>query len=310
MYGNLPRIKTHPMRFLTFLLFLVFCAFALWARWYFVCEVRGMCGEQEDVRLTNLQLLDADSIAVLDNYDQFAFDTFSVQPRLNANNEAFLDTLAAILLADTSRNLTITGFIRPAEAGWQPDRGFFENIGTARADAIRSLLVKRGVSEGRISLDYKMSNDPDLLEPLTFHLFDPNAGPEAYDRTAFVFTNMTFSDANFAFNSAEFRPGTQAELYADSVKTYLDLNEGKMLTIIGHTDSKGSSEYNYDLGLRRAVDAREYFKALGISAPIEVASSGETEPVAPNQLNGKDNPEGRQKNRRVNFVIGGVVDSQ
>ncbi|PHN04012.1 OmpA family protein [Flavilitoribacter nigricans] len=290
------------MRFLTFLLFLVFVAFALWARWYFVCEVRGMCGEQ-DVRLTTLQLLDEDSTAILDSYDQFAFDPLSVQPRLNPNNEAFLDTLAAILLADSTRDLTITGLIRPSESDWKPERGFFENIGIARADAIRSLLVKRGVPEGRVSLDYKLSNDPNLLEPLTFHLFDPRGGPDAYDRTAFVFTNMTFSDANFEFNSAEFRPGTQAVLYADSVKTYLELNDGKMLTIIGHTDSKGTTEYNYDLGLRRAENARQYFKELGVGATIEVDSKGETEPVAPNRQNGKDNPEGRQKNRRVNFVI-------
>lgn len=290
------------MRFLTFLLFLVFVAFALWARWYFVCEVRGMCGEQ-DVRLTTLQLLDKDSTAILDNYDQFAFDPSEVQPRLNPNNEAFLDTLAAILLADTSRDLTITGFIRPSESDWKPERGFFENIGIARADAIRSLLIKRGVLEGRVSLDYKMSNDPNLQEPLTFHLFDPRGGPDEYDRTAFVFTNMTFSDANFEFNSAEFRPGAQAVLYADSVMTYLRLNEGKMLTIIGHTDSKGTTEYNYDLGLRRAENAKEYFEELGVTATIEVASKGETEPVAPNRQNGRDYPEGRQKNRRVNFVI-------
>lgn len=290
------------MRFFIFLLFLVFCAYALWARWYFVCEVRDMCGEQ-DIRLTTLRLTDTDSSTILDNYDQFAFDPLSVQPRLNENNEAFLDTLAAILKADTTRDLTITGFIRPEEADWRPERGFFENIGIARADAIRALLVRRGVPEGRVSLDYKMSNDPELLEPLTFSLFDPRGGPDEYDRTAFVFTNMTFSDANFAFNSAEFRPGPQAVLYADSVKTYLDLNEGKMLTIIGHTDSKGTTEYNYDLGLRRAENARRYFLDLGVSAPIEVASKGETEPVAPNRLNGRDNPEGRQKNRRVNFVI-------
>lgn len=289
------------MRFLTFLLFLLFCVFALWARWYFVCEVRGLCGEQ-DVRLQTLQLTDGDDTVILDGYDQFAFDTMSVAPRLNANNEAFLDTLAAILLADTSRDLTITGFMRPSETDWQPERGFFENIGVARADAIRKLLVQRGVPEGRISLDYQRSNDPTLSEPLTFSLFDPRALAE-YDRTAFVFTNMTFSDANFEFNSAEFRPGTQAVLYADSVKTYLELNEGKMLTIVGHTDSKGTDKYNYELGLKRAENAREYFLELGVTADIEVESKGEKEPVAPNSVNGKDSPENRQKNRRVNFVI-------
>lgn len=284
------------------MLFLLFCTFALWARWYFVCEVRDLCGEQ-DVRLTTLELRDSDSTLILENYDQFAFDTMAIQPRLNANNEAFLDTLASILLADTARNLTITGFIRPQEADRKPERGFFENLGIARADAIRSLLTRRGVAEERISLDYEMSDDPNLSEPLTFNLFDPRSIPGGYDKTAFVFTNMTFSEANFEFNSAEYKPETQAVLYADSVKTYLDLNEGKTLTIIGHTDSKGTPKYNFDLGLKRAESAREYFQELGVAAEIKVDSKGETEPVAPNRRNGRDYPEGRQKNRRVNFVI-------
>lgn len=290
------------MRFLILLLFLVFCAFALWARWYFVCQIRGLCDEKEDVRLATLQLTDGDSLVILDQYDQFAFDTNAVQPRLNANNEAFLDTLAAILLADSTRDLTITGYIRPSEKDWKPERGFFENIGVARADAIRAMLLTRGVPEGRISLDYEMSNDPELLEPLTFSLFDPR-GPTAYDRTAFVFTNMTFSEANFEFGSDEFRPEAQAVLYADSVKTYLELNPAKRLTIIGHTDHIGTEKYNEDLGLRRAKSAQEYFRELGVETVIEVASKGETEPVAPNQVKGKDNPDGRQKNRRVQFVI-------
>lgn len=292
------------MRLLALLLFLLFCAFTLWARWYFVCEVRGQCNEQVvDDRLHDLQLLDGDSLVVLEGYDHFMFDPMAVTPRLNDNNEAFLDTLAAMLQADTTRDLTITGFFRPNERDWQPERGFFENLGVARADAIRSLLVKRGIDERRITLDYEMSADPDLRRPILFSLFDPRGGPEEYDRTAFVFTNMTFSDANFAFNSAEFRPGPQAVLYADSVKTYLELNPDKELTIIGHTDSKGTDEYNYRLGMDRAENAREYFRELGVTSDIHIASKGETEPVAPNRVNGRDNPEGRQKNRRVNFVL-------
>lgn len=292
------------MRLLTLLLFLLFCAYALWARWYFVCEVRGMCNEQQaDERLNDLQLLDGDTLVLLEGYDHFAFDPMSIQPRLNESNEAFLDTLAAILRADTTRDLTITGFMRPEERDVQPERSFFENLGVARADAIRALLLKRGIDEGRITLDYQVSADPSLRRPILFSLFDPRGGPEEYERTAFVFTNMTFSDANFAFNSAEFRPGPQAILYADSVKTYLELNADKVLTIIGHTDSKGSDEYNYDLGMDRAENAREYFRDLGVTADILIESKGETEPVAPNSINGRDNPEGRQKNRRVNFVL-------
>ena len=287
------------MRFLIFLLFLLFCAYALWARWYFVCQVRGNCGAEE-VRLNTLQLTQGDSMVILDGYDQFLFSPMTETPELNANNEGFLDTLAALLGADTSQRLMITGFIRDSERKWEPERGFLENIGIARVDAIRSLLIKRGVRQDLISPNYDFSADPDLKEPLTFNLFKDTFG---YALPVFVFTNMTFSDANFAFNSAEFRPGTQAVLYADSVKTYLELNPEKTLTIIGHTDAKGTTDYNYDLGLKRAESAKAYFRELGIDAEIFIESKGETEPVDDNRRNGKDYPPGRQKNRRVNFVI-------
>lgn len=290
------------MRFLALLIFLLFILFALVARWFYVCKVKNLCEEvPADVRLKTLTLTENDTV-ILKDYDQFAFDTMAIQPRLNDNNLAFLDTLAFILKADTSKKLTITGSYRPGEENWKPVRSFFENLGLARADAVRALLEKRGIPQERITLDHEKSSDPGLAEPLRFQLFS-RAIPSEFDRLAFTFANMTFSDANFAFDSDEFRPGTPCQLYADSVVTYLHLNPERKLTIIGHTDSKGTSSYNYDLGLRRAKNARQYFLDKGVRSDIMVESQGEKEPVAPNQVKGKDNPEGRQKNRRVNFVI-------
>ena len=149
------------MRFLSLFVFLLFCIYALVARWYFVCEVRGLCGEEqqvEDIRLKTLKLTEEDSV-ILQGYDQFAFDSASFQPRLNADNEAFLDTLAAILKANPGRNMTITAFYRDSEKDIKP--GFFENIGLARADQVRKLLMKRGIEQNRISLDHGLSEDAD-----------------------------------------------------------------------------------------------------------------------------------------------------
>ncbi len=289
------------MRTLAFIVFLLFCGYALVARWYFVCQVRQLCEEVvEDVRSKNLTLTEGDTV-LLEGYDQFAFAPDSIQPRMNANNESFLDTIATMLKADTTKSLSITAFYRESEADLQPDR--FENMGLARADAIRALLVQRGIKESRISLDHGISEDPNLTEPAIFELYPTSGVPDEFNKVQYTFTNMTFSDANFEFDKADFRPTPPCVLYADSVKTYLDLNPDKRLTIIGHTDSKGLPKYNLDLGKRRAESAREYFRELGVTADIKVDSKGETEPIAPNQIKGKDNPEGRQKNRRVNFVI-------
>lgn len=299
------------MRFLSLFIFLLFCAYALVARWYFVCQIRGLCGEEqqvEDIRLRTLKLTEGDSV-ILQGYDQFAFDSASFQPRLNRNNEAFLDTLAAILRANPGRNMTITAFYRASEKDIKP--GFFENIGLARADQIRKLLMKRGVDQARISLDHGLSEDAGLKEPLFFSLYDPNNIPRDFEKVVFTFKNMTFSDANFEYNSDVFKPGEPFKLYADSVKTYFDLNPEAILRIVGHTDSIASADYNLDLGMRRAQSARDYFRGLGIEAKIAVESQGEERPVAPNSNpDGSDNPEGRQKNRRVNFILNTAEEYQ
>ena len=285
------------MRFLAFLVFLLFCVFMLFARWFFVCKVRQNCEEtpvETDIRLKNLKLMQGDTV-LLDGYDQFAFDSASVQARMNDNNRLFLDTLARMLADNPDKHLNITSFYRASEEAIQS--GFFENIGLARAEEIRKLLMERGVQENRISLDHGISEDQTLSEPLFFEFYRPEI-PEAFEKLQFTFTNMTFSDANFEFDSDEFRPGEPFIMYADSVKTYLELNSDKKLTIIGHTDNKGTETYNYGLGMRRAESAREYFKELGVLTPIAIESKGEKVPVTTNQTDS-----GRQKNRRVNFIM-------
>lgn len=73
----------------------------------------------------------------------------------------------------------------------------------------------------------------------------------------------------------------------------------EMLTIIGHTDSTGSEQYNYGLGLRRANATKEYLVNVGKLDPtkIRVESKGELQPVASNATE-----EGRARNRRIEIV--------
>lgn len=72
-----------------------------------------------------------------------------------------------------------------------------------------------------------------------------------------------------------------------------------------HTDSKGTNEYNIDLSSRRGLSAKRYLINKGISASrISTDVNGETTPIAKNStMDGKDLPEGRQYNRRVQFVL-------
>lgn len=80
------------------------------------------------------------------------------------------------------------------------------------------------------------------------------------------------------------------------------------VTIIGHTDSKGSDGYNRQLSERRAASVEAWLQKIGVVSVKSTAGKGETAPVAPNaKPDGSDDPDGRQKNRRVEFVIEGAL---
>ncbi|MEM1121940.1 MAG: OmpA family protein [Bacteroidota bacterium] len=275
--------------------------FILPARYLYVCEIMNNCEsvERNNVRPSTLSLMDGDS-ARLQGYDHFAFDVGSISPNLTDNNEAFLDKLAAYLKANPEKNLTITGLIRQSEQG--KSFGMYENLGVARANIIRDFLVQRGIDVNRISLDHDVVAGEDLSEPLKFSVFEPRPDEYSEDgdlvKTQFRFDNMTFSDANFEFNSDVFKPGAAFNIWADSVLTYFELNPSQSLTIVGHTDNIGTIPYNQDLGLRRAQSAKAFFEKEGLEVTIKTATRGEKSPVASNMY-----APGRQKNRRVNFII-------
>lgn len=284
-------------------LFLGIIVFLIWAslcRYGYVCEIKGHCDPEpiEAPRVQTLDLILDDSITYLKDYDQFLFKQDSIQPRLNENNKAYLDSLASVIKSDTTIFLKITGFYRPSEKG----KGFsiYEDYGLARAAAVRSLLFERGVPEKQISsLDSEVGPGEELIQPIAFLLYsDRDETPDEYSKIQFTFTNMTFSDANFEKGSPVFVPGEALKIYADSVKTYFELNPEKALTIIGHCDSDGTDQYNLELGKNRAENAKQYFIDLGLVVPINTESKGESEPAFPN-----DTEINMQKNRRVNFVI-------
>ncbi|MCU0346328.1 MAG: OmpA family protein [Saprospiraceae bacterium] len=281
--------------------FLLFLAYTIPARWYFVCQLRHHCGDQPAqvaTRPMTLSLKDGDK-TILQGYEQFGFAPGAVQPDLSANNQEFLAKVAEYLKANPDKNISLTGRYLASEK--TAKSGIFENIGIARAAAVEQLLVKMGVDEKRFSIDHQMVAGASLDEPISFNLYTPK--PDDYDRPVYSFKDNTFSDANFAFGSDEFKPGEQCIAYADSVVTFLSANPTMLLTITGHTDSIGQEKVNLNLGLRRAKNAAAYFRELGVKSAIVSTTKGEEQPIAPNSIGGKDNPDGRQKNRRVNFKI-------
>ncbi|MCB1777450.1 MAG: OmpA family protein [Candidatus Competibacteraceae bacterium] len=112
------------------------------------------------------------------------------------------------------------------------------------------------------------------------------------------------ADAYFDFDRATIKPAGRAKL--DRLSSDLRrVASVSSILIVGHTDSKGSEEYNFRLGQRRADSVANYLVSRGVPASlISTQSRGELDPVAPNtRPNGRDNPQGRALNRRVVITV-------
>jgi peptidoglycan-associated lipoprotein len=104
-------------------------------------------------------------------------------------------------------------------------------------------------------------------------------------------------DINFAFDSSSLTPTAQATL-RDNAKYLLD-NPSANVTVEGHTDERGTNEYNMALGERRAKSAVSFLKGLGVGASrMSTISYGEEMPLKP-----EHNEAAWAANRRDHFRI-------
>jgi outer membrane protein OmpA-like peptidoglycan-associated protein len=101
----------------------------------------------------------------------------------------------------------------------------------------------------------------------------------------------------FDFNKSVLRKESVAEL--DRVVNLLRNNPAMNIEIGGHTDNIGDDAVNNKLSLDRATAVKTYIGKGGIDAGRIVSKGyGKTKPVSANTTD-----EGRQKNRRVEFII-------
>ncbi len=110
------------------------------------------------------------------------------------------------------------------------------------------------------------------------------------------------ADVLFDFDKADLRP--EAAPVLERVASVLRSDPASSATIEGHTDGKGSDQYNQPLSERRAQSVRLWLIGRGVSNSLTARGFGKTRPIAANTLpNGADNPDGRQKNRRVEITF-------
>lgn len=105
----------------------------------------------------------------------------------------------------------------------------------------------------------------------------------------------------FDFDKADIRPDAEAVIV--TLAAALAKVSATGMEVRGHTDAKGDDAYNQALSQRRANAVVAALRQHGAAQQADARGYGEREPVAPNEIEGRDNPGGRQLNRRVEIFV-------
>lgn len=164
------------------------------------------------------------------------------------------------------------------------------NIGKGKNAALGAVLggIVGGVAGGVIG--NKMDKQAkDIKEAL------PGAQVERVNEGIKI--TLSENTVNFDFNSAALTTVSKSNLdkLAGVLVQYPDTN----INVYGHTDSKGTDEYNLTLSQKRANSVIDYLVSKGIARTrLNAMGMGEKDPIATNETEA-----GRAQNRRVEFAI-------
>lgn len=148
------------------------------------------------------------------------------------------------------------------------------------------------VTDGELSGHIEAIDLPDIeaIDVPEIDTFEPEV-EESGDKT--VVSLQT--DVLFRFGEAELT-STAKDAVATAVT---ELPDDAAVEVVGHTDSIGSDADNQKLSKQRAQAVADVIEAERDDLTLDVSGEGESDPVEPNERGGEDNPQGREKNRRV-----------
>jgi len=186
--------------------------------------------------------------------------------------------------------LEIAGFYFENE----PVQASFDNLGFARADEIKKLLLKEGVPDDKVRIRARALEEADGVRENIFLGFETRVlepeqkAPETVEK---------LNDRIII----RFPTGSTQMIYDQAVLNYLEKlamqvqKTGESVVLTGHTDNTGTPESNLLLGRERAAAIQKILIQKGVKAlQISMDSKGQTQPVTSNA-----SQEGKAENRRV-----------
>ena len=204
------------------------------------------------------------------------------------------------LESNTNRVLVLTGLYENEETNSCTDAS---DLGIARAEQIKELLVSMGAPADRIELEASEQRDLQDYKNMLAGGFDymfkdleVAAEPEILGEAALRSEKITLY---FESNEQEINLTPEQRNYLNSLKVYLAENPNAKAEVTGHTDSAGNDAWNMRLSRKRSEFVRDFMIEQGIpKRQIRNEGIGPDEPIASNATE-----EGKALNRRVEITL-------
>ena len=175
----------------------------------------------------------------------------------------------------------------------------------AHPKAIKALKTL-GPDRGALTLSSKVVAIIGVVSELSFDQKEINKNLKDLNATITDTEIKIAMSGDVLFDFDRWNIRKDAEIELKKVVKIINAYKSTEIIISGHTDSRGNKAYNHKLSLKRAQSVKDWIikNSTLPGNSFGIFGYGKTKPIAPNQKkDGSDNPAGRQKNRRVEFII-------
>lgn len=245
--------------------------------------------------------------------DNFVFDYNSAQflMPLSSFMETQVKVLANYLKEHPDRQLKITGYNHPDETHY----GALQNLGLARANAVRSLLLQAGAPALQLWVDGIAEERLAVLSSELYDQFLPNALGFKFEAlstprvkalekklaatTEALKKRQVFRFKDFGLEEEKIVVDEELKTYLNELILYLSSRPKSAVYIVGHSNTLETKEKSALKGRERALYVRDFLVEQGIApSQIKTTTAGDSHP-----LGKRETRYGQQINRRVDLFV-------
>jgi OmpA-OmpF porin, OOP family len=291
---------------LLWLITLLWFALGIW--WYSSssctsCAAGTTASTETPSNLSNLPGFSvSDGAWNISSKNNLRFGKSGFNPVLGTDITTVMDSLVSYGKAHPNKKITVTGYYNATET----NTSTFENLGLARAEELKKVLVSKGLKASNIFAESKKDESliyspiDTLVGGISMMIMDTVPLQPKLIAKEKVKEDL-FAPRTVYFKTGENSLNVDADLkdYLEKANQYLKTHSSKTLLVTGHTDNVGDPARNVTLSANRAMFVKTELTKQGIAAAsISTQGKGMADPIADNNT-----AEGKAKNRRVTIQI-------